>query len=420
LSITQILGEKAIFQGALQSSVVSRNTPRGRLVALAALFLLVCTETASYSKEIGEKLNLTPTFVVQEIYDSNVFKVRDKNRVQTIFNDSQMDDFMTFYSAGLQLEYPTNNQKFIIGGNKNFVRYAHYQQQNYENESLRGRAELKLGDGFFITPAYTYSKSVVSRSNNQNRQKNDFLTRNQGGINGGYQASRWKVSAFLRKADSGYRLSTGLDRKTESYGGTFTLIPSSSSQWHLRLSRRELKFASTGLTNDNQTQDILLGGSFIFTGRNQLEIEGGRRRKIFSSGRREDFNGFIGNLSLSHQITRDSALSLRFSRNTDTSYFTNTTYYVSNTINAGLSCQLTSKISGSLSASQGWTDYKGTSGANAFTQQRYLTLGFGLNYLFHENINCGLSYEFQRRTTNQDAWEFKAHQVVAQVSLSWK
>jgi len=394
--------------------------PRTYLLTLATLFLLVCTETASYSKEIGEKLNLTPTFLVQEIYDSNVFKLRDKDRVQALFSDSQMEEFITIYSMGLQLDYPTNNQRFAISGKKDFVRYAHYQQQNYENESLRGRAELKLGDGFFIIPTYTYSKKVIPRGSNLDRRKNDFLERNDGEINAGYQASRWKVSAFFKKAESDYRLQTTLDRKTESYGGTFTLIPSSSSQWYLRLSRRELKFVTTALTNDNQTEDILLGASFIFSGRNQLEIEGGRRRKIFTHAQGRDFEGFTGNLSLLHQISRDSTLSLKLSRSTDTSYFADTTYYVINNLQTGLSCQITSKVSGSLSAKQTWTDYKGVSGTAPLTQQRYLTLGFGLSYQPHENISCSLSYEFQRRTANRDAWEFKAHQVLAGLSLSWK
>ena len=117
---------------------------------------------------------------------------------------------------------------------------------------------------------------------------------------------------------------------------------------------------------NNTERDVLFGGSVIFTGKNRLSFEIGKRKKDFknslagSSTQDRDFTGIIGNVSLLHSVSSDTDFSLKLSKDTRTAYITNTTYYTSKTLDATVSHKFTSKLKIQFSGSRSWQNYKGS------------------------------------------------------------
>jgi hypothetical protein len=384
------------------------------------LFLLLYFEISVFAKEIGEKLDLTPTVEVQELYDSNVFKLKDEKTAQDIFEDKQMYEFLTVYSAGLKLYYPFKKQSLLINGKKEFVHYSHFKYLDFEKENVAARAVFNIGDGFFLKPNYRYSNKNIPRLYNIDQEEEDFLKGEEFGLTAGYEADKWKLSGTVKKEDHDYQINDNIDREEDSIGGTFTLTPSEDSQFYFKYIYRELKFFRTADENDNRLMDLRLGTTLAFGGKSKLQLEGGRREKTFSFAKDKDFVGFIGDCSFWYQLTEEAILSIGYSRSTETSFFQTSTFQEKDSIKADFSWQATSKICTSFSSSYDWINYKGLSGSDPLRWQSYLTLGWGMNYLPYEYLLCSLHYEYQHRDSNHDRFEFQANLVMLGLTLSWK
>ncbi|MBI5787395.1 MAG: outer membrane beta-barrel protein [Candidatus Schekmanbacteria bacterium] len=399
-----------------------------RRIFFCAAFLLLITATIAQAVELGDKFSITPSVTVQEVYDSNIFKQKNNTTdsnlngvpdFKELFGDDKMSDYLTIYALKLDLDYPFKKHRLNFEANKDFIRFSHYDDQNYENESLSTDLFLNLGMGFNFNPRYLYKNRVISRQNNSGRP-NDFLEQNTIELNAGYEAGNWKFVLGGNQTEYEYDIRTSLSRDVKNYKATLTYMFSDINQWYLKYNRRKFMFDTTAAANDNHEDDILLGASMVFGGDNLLKMEAGHRWKTFGHASGRDFGSLVGNIKLSHQFSDLSMVTLSYERLTEVSYFRNATYYVENSVNLDFVWQITSKISNNWNLGYSLYDYKETTGVSATEYLEYFKAGTGLNYAPHENIQLSLSYEYSLRDANLDLRKFDAHQVVAGFSISWK
>ncbi|MFQ5645814.1 MAG: hypothetical protein ACE5GM_02700 [bacterium] len=389
--------------------------------AAGILPFLLCYTTAGYSREIG-KLRLTPTAFVEKKYDSNVFKQRNRKWNRLFFNDSRMNDYITIYSSSLSIDYPIGRQNIFLSGTNNYVNYDHYRNQDYESHSLEEKADLKVGDGFFVNQAYNKSVQVIPRTLNFFIKKQDFTETSKGLVTGGYKGSWWEFSAGFNRREVDYRVRTWVDRKTDSYDALFNITPYDNSRWYVKFQRKEIDYDLSSNPNDNRLNDFVAGTSYKFTGKSSLKLEAGRREKDFSQRKQRNFVGFIGKLQALFPLNANGSLSLTLSRTTNSSYFRNTTYYIMDSIEGSYSWMVKQNLLLKLSAQKKWQDYRADPGFKGSTidWQRYLILTGAVTYVFYDNFTFGLSYNYQERSVDVKTWDFNANQVSANLSYSWR
>jgi hypothetical protein len=95
---------------------------------------------------LGDRIK--PFISVREVYDSNVFRVKDKEFLEGIAGDDQLSDFITIISAGVNLNYEISRQKMDLLLRKDFIYFKHYDDQNGDQDRVNGNLNLRVYDKF--------------------------------------------------------------------------------------------------------------------------------------------------------------------------------------------------------------------------------------------------------------------------------
>ena len=135
------------------------------------------------------------------MYDSNVFRVKDRTQLKAQFGDDQLADFITVLSAGTGVRYAVSRQELNLLLRKDVILYSHYTDQNSDRDEASGSLSLAFFDRVKVRLDGTYAAAPESRVDYRSSAVNT-KTELAGGITAGYE-----MTAGVGY-EAGYRRST--------------------------------------------------------------------------------------------------------------------------------------------------------------------------------------------------------------------
>lgn len=144
---------------------------------LPLLVLLLLISSTAFAEVLGDRIK--PFISVREVYDSNVFRVKDKEFLRGIVGDDQLSDYITIISAGVNLNYEISRQKMDLLLRKDFIYFKHYDDQNANQDTANGNLNLRVYDKFSAKINGFYTKVIEPKEYYQTDEK--IYRTNKGG-----------------------------------------------------------------------------------------------------------------------------------------------------------------------------------------------------------------------------------------------
>ena len=129
---------------------------------------------------------LKPFASVTQSYDSNIFRVKDREQLKLLTGDETLADFITMVTAGTRLHYQVSAQTLDLLLKRDYSFYSHYSNQDSNRDLFSGNLALSVFDKLKITLEGNYAQAPQSRSDYRGTQINEQreLT---GGVAVGYE-----------------------------------------------------------------------------------------------------------------------------------------------------------------------------------------------------------------------------------------
>ena len=125
---------------------------------LMAVFLLLGVASPVHSEILGDIFK--PFISITEMYDSNIFRAKDRDQLRTQFNTKRMSDFITVLSVGSDIRYQLSGHTLNLSYKRDFNRYIFHHSQNTDSDNAKGDFTLVVieglkfrGDGLFYNGA---------------------------------------------------------------------------------------------------------------------------------------------------------------------------------------------------------------------------------------------------------------------------
>ncbi|MFQ5560406.1 MAG: outer membrane beta-barrel protein [Nitrospinota bacterium] len=360
---------------------------------------------------------LNPSFNVQQSYESNVFRQNSEASLKSLINDSQKGDFFTKYRAGLKVNIPISKQVVSAQGSKEFVRFFHYKSQSYQNEAFDADAKLTYKKSFFLNPGYRYSNILVSRETNIGRLENEFQKESEIVLGGGYVSGRINFELFYKEKKMSFRINTGRDRNINSFNALMKFTKSKRSSLFVAVTTKNLFFLELGKELNHTETDAWFGGKFGVGGKTNIGLEVGHRKKRFIDSTDRNFSGLVLRVSFFWNITRKTSLYAEYQRDTEISYFENTTFQIIQRPRVDLLWQITPKTASKVFFVNSVAESKGVSGENPLTDQKYLTTGWEGKYMLNTFTDLKIGYKFEKRSSNLEDFEYENRSASVEISF---
>jgi len=169
------------------------------VIRLPLLVLLLLINNTAFAEVLGDRIK--PFISVREVYDSNVFRVKDKESLKSIVGDDQLHDFITILSAGVNLNYEISRQKMDLLLRKDFIYFKHYDDQNSNQDTANGNLNLRVYDKFSAKINGFYTKNLEPKEYFLTDKK-IYRTEKGGGIELGYDMPLgFTIKAGFRQED---------------------------------------------------------------------------------------------------------------------------------------------------------------------------------------------------------------------------
>ena len=120
---------------------------------------------------------IRPFLSVREVYDDNIFRVRDEGQLKSSIGDDQLADYLTIYTLGLNLDYRRSRQGLGVQMRKDFLRYGHYTSQDSGQDDVRGDLSLRVLDRISAKITGGYSRLIESKESYRTQEKNERTTK---------------------------------------------------------------------------------------------------------------------------------------------------------------------------------------------------------------------------------------------------
>ena len=384
-------------------------------------FLLCEDIQSAYAELLGDKIK--PFFSAREVYDSNIFRIKDKEQLKNLIGDDQLSDFITILTLGLGLNYQISRQELGLLLKKDLLRYSYYTSEDSEQDEVNGGISLRVLDRISANLKGSYTKLPEARENYWTKQKNERMT-TAGGITVGYDLpSGFSIQAGFgqEKVDFSLSVFDYRERTNKSYSGTLSYSPSTESRFYAVYQRNALDYdllqpIGGRLVNNDSTGDtIKVGVDKKFSPKTLLSLYTGylwRKYKEFSA---RDFHGVIGKAVVNYIITEKLTLSIIGERELYEAVFLDQIYSVDESLRLGIGYKPTAKIETFIDGRTAEISYKGDANiiAIAFPERKDTLNEFrtGIVWSPIRRLSIDLLYRYTTRNSNFDIYDFKAHGI---------
>ncbi len=390
-----------------------------KLPAILLTGLLLGFGSSAYAESQGGRI--APYLSVREVYDSNVFRVRDKEQLTDLTGESQLSDSLTILTVGMDFNYPVKRQEIGIQMRKEFLRYGHYSNQDTEQDDVSGDISLKFFDRFRAKIDGGYTKTVELRENYLALNKN-MRTVLASGVSLGYDLpSGFSIHVAAMQDDVDFSISEldSRENSTRGYSGDISYAPSPDTKLTILYETSTIDFNSLQsiggqLVNNDSRRDTIKLDLYRRLGPGTLlSISAGQLWKEHDEFSGRDFNGGIGRAEITYGMTGKLTLSLIAERRLNEEIFLDQIYSINNSSGLKWVYELTDKTGLSVYGAASKRSFKGDSDilTNSLSSREDRLKEFSAVMIWSpvEQVSVDLRYSFTTRDSNFDIYNYRDH-----------
>lgn len=395
---------------------------------MTLLCLFPFINNSAFAELLGDKIK--PFFSAREIYDSNVFRIKDENLLKSVVGDDQLSDFVTILTAGVDLNYEISRQKINILLRKDFLRFSHYTDQNSDQDKVTGNVTLRVFDRFSSKINGSYTKVLEPKEYYLTKEKNERTTRG-GGIEIGYDMPLgFTIKTGFRHEEIDYSL-LELDvreRMKRIYSGAISYSPSPDTMFDIVYVRDTIDYdilqpKGGRLVNNDSKGDTM---KFVlyrkFSPETLLSLSAGYHQRKYKEFDQRDFHGIIGKADVSYRVTEKLTLSVGAERKLYEETFLDQFYSVNDSLGLGAAYKPAEKIEAFVYGNTTRKSYKGDANilAAAFPEREDREKEFktGLIWSPIQRLGIDLLYRYSTRDSNFDIYNYEVHGI--ELGISYK
>jgi opacity protein-like surface antigen len=407
-------------------SSMSGKTIGLRLTAIGLLLcsmVLLCEARSGYAEILGDIIK--PFASVTEMYDSNIFRVRDKEMLKSQFNSDRMSDWITVFTAGTDIHYAYSGQEANLSYKRDFLRYMHHASQNTDSDDAKGSLSLTIIDGLKFKADGLYNKAPESRIYYISSQMN-MVTRAGGGAAVSYDMPLGiGLEAAYRRERITYTLTEfrPTEYYTDIYSGTVSYKFNVDTKIYATLQRaytfyKEDQFLNSVLVNNDSVSDSIIAGfNNSISAKTSVSFYIGylqRRHKEFSA---RDFSGLIGKAEIKYELTPLLSLLANAERQLYEETYADRLYSVNDSVGTGLQYLFTPNIKALAMGKLTWKQFRDVPGlAVPKRTDRYEELNAGIEWKPFDRVTASIGYQYSRRTSDDNTYKFTDHIVISSIS----
>jgi len=388
--------------------------------------VLVFAACPAHADLLGDTIK--PFISFSEMYDSNIFRVKNSAQLKAALGDSRMADFVSTLSVGTELHYGISRETLDVHLEKDFLFYSHYTSQNMDQDNVNGTLGITLLDKVHLKLNGYYQSYPEARVDYRSTAVNEVSSTGYGaslsyetargiGLTAGYHNSGISYSLFQYRPN---------EYNVDSYSG---------SAWY-RLAADARAYVTYQRDNTNYPNDMYLGGVLVNNSSVADSVRIGlektvssktavscyvgflSRRHEFAQGR--DFSGVIANANVTYGVTGKLGLLLNFQRQIYEETYTDYTYSITDSLGLGLVYELAAKVKATLYEKLSWKDFQeipfsGVPQRNDFLQQ----LNLGVEWNPVNRVFLDLGYQYSTRSSNDPTLGFTDHAVMTSVAYKF-
>jgi opacity protein-like surface antigen len=373
----------------------------------------------AHAEIFGDKIR--PYVSVVGMYDSNVFRVKDGEQLQARFGDTKTSDFISIYSAGVDIVYPVSQQTITVSARKDFVRYATFSDYNVSQDDLRAGLKLRLFDRIVGDLNASYMKVPEPFENFQGFQKALRSTRAAGGSLG-YEFP-WgltlKTGARVQKVDYSIQELAGSEYESKSLFGQASYVYSPKTTFDLEFRRTWYDYTRdvTGSPSVNDsTANLLQGGiSYAPGAKTRLDLHVGMMKRTYDLAPRRDFTGIVGRLDLKYAVTSKLTFSAFADRSLVEETFLDQTYSDNRSFGTDLMYRVTAKTEIGIGAKFTKKDFQSAGNPGTVPidsrKDRLREAHAGVGWTPWDKLQVSAMYRHSTRSSNFALFDYKDHTV---------
>jgi len=403
--------------------LIMRKKGNSVQIWMAVIFSLLVVEYA-HADFIGDTVK--PFASLTGMYDSNIFRVRDKDELRAITGgDSRMGDYIAVLSVGTDVHYMISRQELNLMLKKEFMRYEHYSSQNSSADQATGNIALAVVDRLKINLLGSYTKRPVSRQDYQSTGLNK-ITDITGGIIVSYEMpAGFEIAGSYRKEKVSYSLPVfnANEYSVDQYAGTLTYKVSTTMNLYSTIQREytryrdDMVFGGESINNNSTSDSIRFGLSKTFTPKTTVSAYIGYLERRHREAAQRDFDGVIGRAEIAYGITAKLGLLVNAERLLYEEIDQLRTYSVTDSIGAGLTYEITEKTKARVFDKYYWKNFKNMPGIEAPKRtDRINELSLGVQWQPTAAILVDIGYQYVTRRSDIDLLNYNDHIAKASVA----
>lgn len=403
-----------------------RGSTRGVVLLVAAglpLFLGGAPK-ATWALDLNG-IKVTPSVTYKGEYDDNVFRTRFDKR----------SDYASTISPGITVEATPGRHEVKLGYKADIIRYSRFTTSDADRHTASLLANLnfarftaRLSEEFRRTDDFPSSElqTRIRRNENSLSAGFDFDFVERWGIGFDYTWGHVNYLRGFKATDIDFEFL--LDRNTYTYATNlyYRITPKTRVFGEYDFVREIYRFDKSRHNNRHRG---LLGIRGDLTEKLSLTAKGGYERLDFHSDAVEDQDNFVTSLEGSYRPSDRLQIALILSRSVEGSTFAGNRQFGSFNATLGITYAFTPKITIIPRGSFGVGDYRESSlnvdplcpACTGVTEKRIdFNYGGGVSvrYDLQKWIQLGADYDFSRRDSNFNQFDFDDNRVSFSVTLS--
>jgi opacity protein-like surface antigen len=389
-----------------------------------ALAMLIIFTGQGESAFLGDTLK--PFVTLGEIYDSNVFRVKERSQLPV--GDEQLDDFITMVTVGTELHYSISREELDLLLKRDFIYYKHYTDQNADQNEVSGKLALILFDKvkMRIDGSYkTYPEGHAYYQNNAVNEEKDSTY----GVSLGYEMPTGiGYEAAYRRAEVDYSLAEYVPNEysINTFSGTMSYRLSADARIYAAYLRddtgykEDMPIGSTLVNNNSVADSMRLGLEKTVSPKTAITCYVGFLDRRHNQAPERDFSGMIGKVAATYGVTGKLGLILDGERQIYEETWAYWNYSVTNFFGIGLNYEITKKTKATFYNRLSWKDFQDIPGAGVGRRSDFMhDMKIVLEWAPMTGLTVDLGYQYSTQSSNYNIYNFADQTVRASVGYKF-
>ena len=409
---------------------IKRNRLQARAAAcrvLLSILLILAVVNTGHAELFGDVFK--PFAAVSENYDSNVFRVNDREQLKAQTGGTQLGDFCTTVTAGTAVRYQISGQSIDMILKRDMILYSHYSDQNTNRDQTSSTLNLSAFNNLKLTLNGKYSLAPESRVDYRSAdvsRRQDLVAE---GVASYETISGIDIAVTYRRTMVDFLLPQyrANEYAIDLFAGTlsYRLSPDTTISGSVQREYRDYPFAlQMGIVsvNNSSVSDSINVGLSRSTGA-KTTISGYvgflERRHDQASGR--NFDGMVGRADINYAVTSLLTLTVNTERQLYEETFADRHYSVNDALGTGLIYQISSKIKATVTERTIRKSFKDVPNAGVASRRDWLQdWKADIEWKPLNKLTVSAGYQYSNRTSSEsNSYNFSDHSIQTGVRYSY-